>query len=224
MCVYFCVGLWVKCPQRSEWAIRCPGAGVRGGYEVPGIGAGEWTWVPGKGSTCSYLLSHLFRTYLRFWIISMFVLFLIFFSQCRSFELPWNSDAYLPPDPVWLENFASFFYSVFKAKTGSWKQRTDEFCFLIHSVNPCLLPGALIPLIFKFTIEMLCRLWASCCWFLLLFVFLVVLCVLIIMAWYFVFIVSCLWTPFSINNSAINNSYFFRFGLLDIIFKAVYRV
>lgn len=71
---------------------------------------------------------------------------------------------------------------------GSWKQQTDEFCFLIHSVSPRLLPGALRPLIFKFNIETCVDYGHHVVDFC--FVFLVVLCVLIIMAWYFVFIVS----------------------------------
>lgn len=157
-----------------------------------------WTWfVLVFPSLCTTSLSHLFVLFLVFF----------FFFQCRSFEITWNSDAYLPPNPVWLENFAPFFYSIFKAKMGSWKQQTDEFCFLIHSVSPRLLPGALRPLIFKFSIETCVDYGHHVVDFC--FVFLVVLCVLIIMAWYFVFIVSGLWTPFSINNSAINNSSYF---------------
>jgi hypothetical protein len=49
-----------------EKGIRYPRTGVRGGCELPGVGAGNGTRFLCKSSLCSYKLSHLPRPWVTF--------------------------------------------------------------------------------------------------------------------------------------------------------------
>lgn len=47
VCVCLCVGMYmiVQVPVEFRRSVRSPGTGVTGGYELPNMGSGKWTWI-----------------------------------------------------------------------------------------------------------------------------------------------------------------------------------